>query len=442
MKNILSIMVCLLMAYSAHAQKVWTLEACINTAIESSLEIEGANLNVDFAEIATRQAEHQRYPSLSVGTGANYNLGRSINPITNQFENQSFISNNYQLSSNVLIFNGFRLRNTLEQSKVNRDAAKYDVDQMQRDVALTVANSYLNALFAKEQLKIAQSQLDVSKKQLERTQQLVNAGSTPANEVLNVQAQVSSNEQAVINAQNSSITSLLQLKQIMRLPMDEAIDVVEPNNITVLLDPDQLNVMDLYKEAYKNQPSMKALELRKKSAEMGVDIASAGLLPTVSAGGSMSTNYSNRTVPGFYDGYADQLNKNLGYGLGVSLNYPIYQNLQNKLGIERAKLNVLQVENNNARTENTFQTRIQQALIDARASKRKLAAAEQNVSAQSAAFDNAKRRYELGAIDAFQYTTLQNNLTQAQVNALIAKYEYVFAAKVIDFYMGKPITLN
>ena len=429
----------------AIAQEQWTLEACIQTALENSLEIEQAIYKpngVAWSEINVKQAQHNRYPSLSASSDLGLNFGRSINPVTNLFETQSILSNGFGLNSSVVLFNGFRIANSLRQAKVDLAASNEDVNQLKRDVALAVANNYLGVLFADENLAIAQSQLEVSTEQLAFTNKLIKAGSRPANEALDVEAQIATNEQAVITAENSKTIALLNLKQQLRLENNVEIEVVKPSEIEVYSDVDVLTVEEVYSQAYQNQPSVRSAELNLKSAELGEKIAKAGLIPSLGAGGAVKSNYSRLPDPIPNDAYSTQLDNNLSYGVGVSLNIPIYENYANQLNLQKAKLGILSQKNIIAQVENALMVTVQQALTDAKAAKRKLTAPEKSVAAQLAAMDNAQKRYELGSINSFEYVTIQNNAAQAQLNAVLAKYEYLFATKVLDFYMGKPLSLD
>lgn len=471
MKRQFYIFLILLFAISTQAQEEWSLLRCIEHAIDNNLSIKQAEINVDFAKIDQTQARHNRYPNLSFGTSLNSNFGRSTDPITNTNVTQNFISNNVSLSSGVVLFNGFRISNAIKKSAIDREASENDFEQSKRDIALSVANSYLNALFADENLAIAQSQLATSQEQLNQTQKLIDAGVRPANESLDILAQIANNQQMVIAAENSKEIAMLNLKQLLRLEPDVSMQLTTPDNVDVQSDPDVLTFNEVYKSALQSQYSIRAADLRIESANMNEKIAKAGLLPSLSLGASIGSNYSNKGVrvdgfeterveqtvyfndipavigtdqqiPQLSDNpYFNQLDENLSYGFGLSLNYPIYSNYNNKLNVERAKLNIVSAQNQSLQARDGLKTTVQQALADARASKRKLNASDRSVEAQQASFNNAEKRFNAGTINSFEYVSIQNALRQAEVNAVLAKYEYLFAMKVLDFYMGKPINL-
>jgi outer membrane protein len=458
---------------SLDAQEVWPLERCVEYALNHNINIEQLKLSMQFADLDVDNAVHARYPNLNGSLGANANFGRTIDPVSNEFSTETIFSNNLGLQSGVLIYNGGRLKNAIKQAEINAKASGYDLAQTQRDIALLVANAYLSVLFAQENLTITENQISLSKEQLTQMEKLIRAGSMAANEKLNLEAQIANNEQNLIANENAIATALLNLKQLMRLDVDKDIQVEVPQeDITILSDVDILTFKEVYNSALTTQPNIKAAEYDMQSAEMGIKIAESGLKPSLSAFGSLGTAFSNRgirrldditflqdvnvvfnnipttigieqTVPTFEDNpYFSQLNDNLSLGAGVSLSVPIYNNHVNRNNIERAKLNMSNVALTNEQLKDNLKTNVQQALADARAAKKQLASALKNVEAQQAAYANAEKRFKLGALNTYDFIASKNQLDIAQINVIIARYDYIFKSKVIDFYMGNPLKLN
>lgn len=471
MKKAIILSLLFVLSINSEAQELWSLERCILHALEHNLNIQQAENNITLAEINQTQNRHQRYPSLNANTGLSSNFGRSIDPITNDFISTNFLSNNVGISTGITVFNGFRIANSIKQSDIDLSSAELNLEQNKRDIALQVANTYLNVLFAEENLSIAKSQLENDEQQLIQIQKLIASGMRPANESLTIEAQVALDNQNIITAENNITIALLGLKQLLRLDPDVVMQVQAPENIDVLLDPDALTFEEVYASALKSQPSVQASLKNIESSKLGEEIAEASRYPSVTFGGNVNSNYSNQgrtldgfnttdvdqnivingipatitttqQIPNFVDNpYFGQIEENLFYGFGLNVNVPIYNNYSTRANIERAKLNTINTVTQNELLKDQLKTTIQQALADARASKRKLSASEKSLNAQQASFDNAKKSYELGSINNFEFVGQQNALAQSKVNFLISKYEYVFAAKIIDFYMGKPIKL-
>lgn len=453
-------------------QEIWSLEKCVNHAIEKSLQVEGSQLTLSGTEIDINRARHSRYPSLSANTNVGWNFGRTIDPTSNQFVTETFFNNGFSLSSNVLLFNGGRIGNTIEQNKANNKATMKDLEQTKRDISLNVASLYLNLLFAKENLQNAENQLNLTNEQLKQLNRQISVGNRPENDRLDLEAQIATNEQTIIEAKNNLTINLLNLKQLLRLDPDFNMDIVKPGNIPLETDPDVVTFDELYLSALNTQSSVAANEMRVKVAAFGEKIAKADFLPTIGAGGSMRTNYSNKgrtlerveevTQPinvvingqnvsvGFptqraifsETPYLDQVNGNISYGVGLTLSVPIYNNNNARTGLQRARLNTERAQLNLLQTRETLKITVGQALSDAKAAKAKFYATEKTKTAQTNLYNNAVKRFEIGNLNAFELTRLKTQMETASINNIIAKFDYLFRTKILDFYLGKPIVLT
>ncbi len=431
----------LLTQLAAHSQEAWDLQRCINYAWENSINIKQATYGVDLQQVNKKQNEAARYPSLSGSANMGINFGRSIDITTQDFLTESIFSTNYGLSSGVLLWNAGRINKSIDQSQLDLDAASKDVEQAKRDIALNVGTSYLNALFASENLTIVQNSLDLTKEQLTQIDKLIQAGSRPRNDRLDIVAQMSNDEQLIVTAENNLAIAIMNLKQLMNLDVEREISLVPPpETVFVETDPDQLTFGEVYRNALLHQPNIIAGEARLKSAEVGVEIANTGKYPSVFANGNLNSAHSNRNF--LEQSYFAQLDNNLRYGIGLGANIPIYDNYSAKANVQRAELNVLNTEAQNEQLYQTLRTNVQQSLSDARAAKRALQASETTVEARKAAFDNAEKRFNLGAINTFEYVNAKNQYESSKVNYIISKYDYLFRSKIVDFYMGKTITLD
>lgn len=463
----------LLTQLNIQAQEAWDVERCINYAWENSINIQQALYGVEFEEVNKKQNEHSRYPSLSGSANVGINFGRSIDFLTNSVVTQSQVNSNYNLSTNVLLWNAGRINKNIEQSNLDLEAASQDVEQTKRDIALSVGTAYLNALFAEENLEIFNNSLALTKEQLTQIDKLISAGSRPRNDRLDIVAQMSNDEQQIVTAENNVQIALLNLKQLMNLDVATDIKLVAPpENIFIETDPDQLSFSNVFEQAVLNQPNIQAGETRLKSAELGVEIANTGKYPTIGLNGSIGSGHRNKAqVPVGIEtetlssnvliddnpsvitvqqpstifanqGYLDQLDANLGYGVGIGANIPIYDNYNTKASVQRAKINVLTTQAQNDQLLQTLRTDVQTALSNARAAKRAIKASETTVEARKASFENAEKKFNLGAINTFEYVNAKNQYDSSRINYIISKYDYLFKSKIVDFYMGKSITLD
>jgi len=456
---------------SAHAQQQLTLRECINYAQQNSLTIKQAQTNISLAEVGLQRDQFSRLPSLNGSISGGYQFGRTIDPTSNTFENESIGFNSYGLNANVTLFGGGRINNNIKQSEAQVEAARLDADFTRDNLALNIANAYLSVLLAEEQLEISEKRVELSTAQLEQTDKLIAAGSLPENDRLEFVSQLALDRQAVVDAENQVIINYLNLKQLMEISPSEDIRVVRPE---VLIpgdaNPDGYNVNELYSQALSTQENVAAGEMRLRSAELGVEVAKANFLPSLSLFGSLNTNFStsarqftfvpttqSQTV--FINGdpvtfstetevpvtqgypYVEQLQDNFGQSVGLNLNIPIYNNHQNKLAVEQSRLSVLNQQVQNQQIRQQLKADVQRAIADARASSRSLEASQAALRAAERAFENAQKQFDVGAINALEFSTSRNNLDRAEIEVIRAKYNFIFNIKRVEFYMGKEISL-
>lgn len=457
---------------SLSGQEVWTLQKCIDTALKNNLTLQAGELTKSNAAITVKQAEQARYPSLNAGTNVGFNFGRTIDPTSNQFIQETFFSNNYSLTSGVTIFNGFRINNTIKQANLDAKIAVTNQQQTERNIILDVSSAYLNALFTNENLTISKNNLLITSQQLDVLSRLIKAGTRPDNDIFETEAQFAQNEQAVVTAENNQNIALLRLKQLMNIDMSIDVRVGASVDVGTLTDPITIDLNQLIQQGQSNQPSIKALELGIKSSELGVKLAESRRYPSIGANLNLGTTYSNKgfvvtgseqsivnrnlivnntaVVVGFpteipifaKKTYDNQLQDNLSYGFGIGLQMPIYANHSIKGGIDRANLQVDNAQINLKAEKQRVNATVQQAYVDAKAAKSSLAASEKSLTAQNKAYNAAVKKLEAGAINTFDLNTIKTRLDIANLNFVNAKYEYIFRSKVLDFYLGKKITMN
>lgn len=463
----------LMSGFAANAQDTWTLQKCIQTAKQNNLTVKQSEISIKQAQLSESQAKAARWPNLNAGGSYGYSFGRTIDPVTNDFSTQSIGFNSFSVNTGVTLFNGGRINNTIKQSQVDVAAAQSSMDFTANNLVLSVASAYLQILLAEEQASIAARRITQSQEQLDRTEKLIRAGALAQAAVLDIQAQLARDQQSQVAARNSVDLAYLNLKQLLQLEPDydlrvEKPEVLIPANAT----PENYVLKPIYTQALSSQPQIKAAELRRESAAIGVDIAKASRLPSLSIGGGINTNFSTlalrqtgtQTVTNTQEvkvngvpvnietsyevpilgknPYFNQLSENLGQNIGLNLQIPIYNNRQVALGIERANLNILQQDIALEQEKQQLKSDIQTAIANARAAKQQLEASNKTYDAAKAAFDNAEKRFQLGAINAFELTTARNNLTIAENDQVISRYDYLFKLKIIDFYQGKQIDLE
>lgn len=454
------------------AQKAYNLEACIERAIQANLQIQSSGIALQSAEIDIHQALQARYPNLSFNSNVGWNFGRTIDPTQNLFTTETFFNNSSTLSSSVVLYNANKISNIQKQALANRGAAEKDLEQIKKDISLQVSSVYLNILFAKENLANAETQRLQTEDQLRLLNKQIEVGNLPENDRLEIEAQLAGNDQTIIENQNILNLQFLNLKQLLRLEISEEIDIVVPEVLQITTDPDFVTFESLFENAKSNQASVSAAEFRIKSAVLNQKIVHAESMPSLVAGGNLRTDYSNKglSVKGYEQSiveqdiffnnqsatigipqnipifqktpFWDQLNNNLSYGLGVSLNIPIYSNYTIRANQQRARLNLERAQVSYDQNLETLKSTVAQAYADAKAAKMRYNATEKTRKAQAVVYDNALKRFELGNTGIFELNRLKALLETTEINHIIAKYDYIFRSRVLDYYSGKPIKLD
>jgi outer membrane protein len=418
------------------------LETCIEVALENNLTLMRSRANLGIAEATLIGDQGQRIPTLSTGASSGYRWGRSINPVTNLFENNRIGNVNLFGNSNVTLFAGQQITNTIKQSKTNIEFEKYNVETTENNITLNVINLFINVVFAKEQLKIAQNQLSTTKEQMTITTKLVDAGSLPLANKLDIQAQNATNELEVINASNTLRIAKLNLSQALAIPFNNELDVYTPE-----LEPEdylltQKDTEEIYEISRELMPQVKAADLGVLSAEYGERVAKGGYMPTLGMGVSAFSNYIDQpNFLGVRPEFGTQIRDNFSNSANLQLNIPILSNMRNRSNVQRARLQKRLSEIQEWETNLQLRQDIESAYTDAYAARQSYQASLVRVASLEEAFRIAKQRFDAGAINFADYQLGQNNFFNAQADLITAKYTYIFRVKVLDFYLGNPLTL-
>lgn len=451
------------------------LQQCIEIARQNNIQIRQGQLTVANSDLQLRQARLNQLPTAVFQGNQSVNGGRSINPQSNGFVQQTINSSSFQLNSSATLYNGGVLKSTIRQNEVALQAGQQELTATQNNVSLTVAQNYLNVLTGTEQLAVAQRQADVTRAQLDRTQKLVNAGSVPEANLYELRATLASNELDIVNAQNTLDLAKVSLLQAMNVPINQEFEV-EPINVPDPgLNPYDANVQQLFDVASINFPEVKGADLRVKSATLGVQVAKGGLYPTLSLNGNLSSIYSsaaktvnpnsrtvqqtlgfvtdpttgaqipiNTTVPVDYNNiaYFNQLNNNFSQSVSLFLRVPIFQGNLSRNRITTAKIQQQNAELAALNTRLTLRQQIETAYTNVRAGANRYRATQAQVASLERAFQAAESRLNAGAINATDYSIAKTNLDRARASLIQAKYDYVFRTKILDYYQNKPLSFN
>ena len=454
------------------AQQPWSLEDCIRHAMENNIQIKQTVLNTEYNENLLKQSKLGQIPNLSGSGNYSYSWGRALDQTTYRYTDEQIGSFNFGLNSYTNLFNGLQTRNTIQQNELNLMASYEDVQKVKNDITLNIAAAYLSIMFNRELLAVTEIQLETTGQQVERTKKMVDAGKLARGNFLELQAQFASEELNLVNAENQLAISLLNLQQILDLPIDSAFDVIIPD----LADPDEdpllVNAMEVYRVAEQVMPEVKSAVLNLQSAEKGVAIAKGGRSPQLYLSANFNTGYSDvreqvvsvsdpvqipigvteggetvystspQEIPSFgaYP-FFDQMVDNRYTGVGLGLSIPIFNGWMVNTSIANAR-----IMHENAKLELqsqklTLYATIQQAYADAVAALKKFNATRQALVSMEESFKYTEKKFEVGLVNTVDYNVSKNQLTSTQSDLLQAKYDFIFKTNVLNFYQGIPITL-
>ncbi len=472
----------LIFSFSTFAQEKWGLQKCVDYAMEHNISIKQSDLQSDISAINYKQSRLSQIPTANFSNSEGFRFGKSQNPSTGILENQNYFSVGLNFQSSVEIFNWFAKKNTIIANQWTLEAAKAQTEKLKDDIALLVANSYLQVLLSIEQQKIADVQVKQSMTQLNIVNKQVNAGALPELNALELEAQLSNDSANLITAIGNVSQAKLVLKSNMFLDAAAPFEVEEPplDQIPVEAIGD-LQPADVYQTALANLPQQRMNEFNLKAAKSNSLASKGALYPSISAFGSLGTNYgyfrspvyskvlsgyapSGLVIPdgsgGFVSvqqpvfangersgyvtapGLGDQFNNNFGQQVGISISVPIFSGWQAKANYQRSKINIRNVEYQKNLDNENLKQNIYQAYNSAIVAMEKFTSSLKAVETAQKSYDFATKRYTVGMLTTLELVTNQNNLFRAKLQYVVNQFDYVFKMKVLEFYKGLGLKLE
>jgi len=429
-------------------QRIWSLEDCINYAIENNIQIKQSELAIESVEADMLQSKLNFLPNLNGNTNFSWSWGRTLDQTTYIYFNQETNQGNMGLDANMTLFGGLKNLNQVKRDKIDFLVSQYDADKMRDDISLMLTRAYLQILFNKELLKVAQEQVQITTEQIDRTNKMVEAGTLARGSLLEMEAQGAREELNVINYENLLELAYLDLLQILDLESDADLEIEIPE-LTMEIINDLQPLKSIYETALLTQPVVKSAELEVESSHKGISIAKGEKSPVLSVGGGWRTNYSNQyrkfdpESGGFTDviPFNDQFKDNQSEYLGFSLSIPIFNGYQAATMVNKAKIAAANSEYNYELTKNSLRKEIEQAYSDAKAAFKSYAATQSSLNSFEESFRYTEQKFNVGMSNSVDYNIAKSQLTSAESELIRAKYDYIFKTKILDFYMGLPLSL-
>jgi outer membrane protein len=426
----------LLVGFQLSAQsKKWTLEECVDYAIKNNISIKQSELDLKTTDIDKLEAIGGFLPTLNGNANYSMNTGASINPVTNQFQNETFKSMSASANSGLMLFNGLANWKTLQRAKLSKIANSYRLDKMKDDIALSIANSYLQILFNKEQLKVQKNQNLITKENIKRTQEFIQAGSLPVGDIYELQATDASQEQQIVNTESALLIAKIGLCQTLLLEdytnfdiSDEVMDLPMTN----ITNETQESILEKARESVKDvKIAMANVDVAKKD----VALSRSSYLPTLTG----FLGYNTRWAESIPFNFIDQLTLFDGTAVGLQLSVPILNGFATRGRVQRAKINQERSEFQLKQAELDLERNVYQAYNDVINAKKSFEAAQKTLEARKQSFNFSKERYEVGLMNSFDFSQSTIAYENAQSEVLRTKYDYLFRIKILEFYFGIPL---
>ena len=431
----LSIILASLSVTGIAQNKTWSLDECINHALENNIQVKQANLSAARSEVQASQSRDNRLPSVSASVRQNLGWSKSLDMQTNSYGNLSGSnSTNYSVSSNVTLFNGFRLQNAVKQSEINVEADKLYAETVKESVELNVMNAFLQVIYAEEQVKNAEKQLESTTEQLALAQARFDLNAISRSDLLQIESQLASEKLTYVNAQKQLSMSKVNLQQLMELSVADDFSVVSPNIDALLQQDASLTAATIYETALKLKPQIGEAKLNIQSAEIDSKIAQAAALPSLSMDAGIGTGYSSLNSN---FNYANQLNNSVSPSVGLTLSIPIFQKNQVKNNVALAKIGVDNATLSELNTRNQLRKEIEQAYTDAVSAQTQYEASIEQLNATLESYKVAEEKFKLGALNSVDFLFEKTKLISAESQLLQSKFNLVFSNKIIDFYIEK-----
>lgn len=408
----------------------WTLNQCVDYALRKNISVQRGVVSLEQSRVSTDQARGQWQPSVSFSAGQNF----SKNPFVED-RYKSTYSGNYNLGASWTVFNGFRRKYNIEQAELQEDIQEISLKSTEEDVKIAVLTCYLQVLYARESVSMRKNSLETSNEQLNRYKQLYDAGSVSMSDLSQIEAQHVSELYQLTVAQNQLEDNLLQLKQLLRLDLNQpfAIRSLDFSQEQVMTDIG--NKDSIYEAALSNRPEIASALLSERMADLQIKSAKSGYYPSVNLNASVGTGHNNH-------GAGDQIKENFSQNVGLSLNYAIADNRERKSAVRKAKLskNMSGLETENLKDD--LKKTIESAYLDAKAAQLSYMASKSNEQSAESTYELTKEKFSLGMKSPFEMLSEKNSLLNARQQTLQSKYSAILNIQVLNIYQGLPIEVE
>jgi outer membrane protein len=457
----------------AQSQKKWTLQECVQYALDNNISIQQSELDLKAVDADKLSAIGNMLPSLSASSSLSENTGLSFNPLTNNAQTTTFLSATGRINAGYTVFNGLRNFRNLQRAEISKIAGEYRLDKMKDDIALAVANNYLQILTNKANLETFIGQNLVTKEQVNQTQALVDAGQLPKGDLLEIKATDAAEQQQIIQAENAVTISKVSLAQLLLIEDYTTFDIAADDYEVVDSGISEQPISEIINSAEENRSEVKIAEQNVELARKDVQIAKGAYYPTLSAFFGYDTRYTDATsfdqriadpdnptitrqigvvqgtgqsvvseVPNTEnfvvgaDPFVEQLYLNDGISYGFQLSIPIFNGFSARSNVQRSKINLERSELQLKQSQLDLESTVYQAYVDVKGARKSYEAAKKSLESQELAYEYARERYNVGLTNAFDFSQSKLRYDNTKISLNQAKYDYIFRLKVLELFFG------
>lgn len=466
MKTVASLLLSLTTLVLTAQTKAYTLEECVLMALDKNISIKQSELDIENAEIDKEDAIGSFLPRVNAQSQHIWNNGLSQNITNGLIENLTTQFSSFGGNIGVTLFNGKQNINQLSRANLNLIARQYQLDDMKDDISLFVANAYLQVMFNRELAQVQRFQLEITKEDLERTKLRIQAGVLTQADIFDIEANLASQEQALVQAENNYRLSLISLAQLLLITDYENFQIADEDFEIPFSDILSQKPKEIYEKALTIRNDIKLGVANIEVAKKDIEIAKGALMPSLTAFYNYNTriSYSDRFVEtgnlietpiGFVKGtgesvvtqfseraiaeplsFGTQFGQNDGQSYGVSLNIPIFNGSSVRNNIKRRKLNLKRIEYQFEQTKLDLENTVNQAYLNTQGAVKFFEAAEKTLKARQEAFQIAQNRFEAGVMNSFDFIQAKQRYQISASDIVRAKFDYIFKLKVLEFYFG------
>lgn len=426
------------------SSKEWTLEDCINYALDKNIQLQQNKNALEESEIEIKSAKAALFPSLSFSTSHNL-VNRPYQENSNtvsgteiiQSSDKSTYNGNYNLSAQWTVWNGGRRLNNIKQQKTNRDIANLNVAETENMLQEEITKLFVQILYADESVKINQNTLETSKATYQRGEELYEEGSISKADLAQLEAQVGNDQYQLVTSESTLRNYKLQLKQMLELDGTAEMNLILPQ----LNDDDVLKMLpsqiDVYQTALANRPEIQSGKLSIDNAKLAISAAKSGYYPTI----SMNASSSSTTNSASTRNWADQMKYGWNNIIGITLSVPIFDNRQNKTNVQKAQIQYSNTQLDLETKQKELYSNIETLWLDALNAQQQYNAAESKLKSCQTSYDMVSEQFNLGMKNTVELLTEKNNLLSAKQQKVQAKYMAILNRTLLNFYAGEKINL-